>query len=218
MGKSRDGIIFLHGIGRSGSCMASVEREARSRDLGTLIIDYPARRHDLSSLADYVEQVAAPWISQLDGSLHLVTHSMGGLVARAWLTRYRRAKLGRVVMLAPPSQGSEIADLLAPTGIFRAIYGPAGVQLTTRQSAALVALLGVVDYPLGIIAGRRSLDPLGWLVLPKPNDGRVSVERTKLEGMADHIILPVTHAFLTHDPVVIEQTYTFLEKGRFHRI
>ena len=218
MGHRRDGIIYLHGIGRSGSCMASLEREARSHDFRTLIIDYPARRHDLSSLADYVEKVAAPWIDALEGSLHLVTHSMGGLVARAWLTRYRRAKLGRVVMLAPPSQGSEIADLLAPTGVFRAVYGPAGMQLTTRQSAALVALLGRVDYPLGIIAGRRSFDPLGWLVLPKPNDGRVSVERTKLEGMADHIILPVTHTFLTHDPIVIEQTYAFLMEGRFRRV
>ena len=212
-----DGVILLHGMGRSSAAMATMERAIRHAGYRTLNLDYPGRRLDLAGLADEVAGLAARWIASLDGAVHLVTHSMGGLVARAFITRHRPSRLGRSVMLAPPSQGSELADLLHRTAAYRRVFGPAGAQLTTRPAGATAALLPPVDFPLGIVAGDRALDPLSWLILPKPNDGKVTVARTKVEGMADHIVLPATHTLIMRDPAAIAATIGFLRDGRFPR-
>ncbi len=118
-----------------------------------------------------------------------------------------------MVLLGTPSGGSEIADRLVNFEPYRRIFGPAGAELTTDH-AARDALLGDLDYPLGIIAGTRSLDPLGWALLPKPNDGKVTVARTKVAGAA-HLTLPVTHTFMMRSPAVIAATSRFLCHGRF---
>ena len=140
---------------------------------------------------------------------------MGGLLTRAYINRYRPPNLGRVVLLAPPSQGSEIADLLDRRWLYRKFFGPAGMQLGTRVNEGLGDLLGRVDYPLGIIAGDRAVDPLGWLLIPGPNDGKVSVNRTKVRGMSDHVTLHATHALMMRNVRVIQHTIHFLRHGRF---
>ena len=91
-------------------------------------------------------------------------------------------------MLGTPNSGSEIADRLKNFGAYRAFFGPAGQQLGTQRDAAIEALFPPVDYPVGIIAGNRSIDPVAGTMLPKPHDGRVSVANTRLDGMADHIV------------------------------
>ena len=116
---------------------------------------------------------------------------MGGLLARVYIAKYRPSRLGRVVMLGTPKGGSEIADRLKNVSPYRAFFGPAGQQLGTMRDAATGALLPPVDYPVGIIAGDRSLDPMASLFLAKPHDGRVSVENTRLDGMADHIVIHI---------------------------
>lgn len=147
--------------------------------------------------------------------MHMVTHSMGGLVARALLTRYRPARLGRVVMLAPPNGGSEIADLLGGLAPYRWWFGPAGAQLGRRRDAATAALFGPISYELGVAAGSRSLYPLASALMPRPNDGRVSVAGTAVEGMADHIVLPTPHPLIVRDRAAVEQVVAFLRDGRF---
>ena len=142
---------------------------------------------------------------------------MGGLLARVYLARYRPVRLGRVVMLGTPNGGSEIADRLGNLIAYRAFFGPAGRQLGTVRDAALDAMLPPVDYPVGIIAGNRSIYPLASAMLPRPNDGRVSVENTKLDGMADHIVIGASHPGLPRNRLAIEQTITFLRDGRFSR-
>ena len=117
------------------------------------------------------------------------------------------------MLLGSPSGGSEIADRLVGFAPYRRIFGPAGAELTT-DDAARDALLGEVDYPLGIIAGTHALDPLGWMLLPKPNDGKVSVARTRVPGAA-HRTLPVTHTLMMRSPQVIDATRRFLREGRF---
>lgn len=153
--------------------------------------------------------------AELDGKLHFVTHSMGGLVARAYIRRHRPGRLGRVVMLAPPNQGSEIADLLRGNPLYRAFFGPAGGELITEQPEQLSQLLGDVDYPLGVIAGDRSLYPLSSLLLPGPNDGRVSVARTQVPGMSDHVTLPASHPLIMRNRRAITQVLHFLRHGQF---
>lgn len=212
-----DGVVLLHGLGRTSASMRKFQRSLVRAGFRTLNLDYPSRRHDIAALADQVGPIIERFAAKLTGRLHLVTHSMGGLVARALIHHRRPARLGRVVMLAPPNQGSEIADLLGGTRTYRRIFGPAGAQLGTLGAGAMADLLGPVDYELGIIAGTRALDPLGWAALPKPNDGKVTVAATKLAGMADHIALPATHTFIMRDPAVIAASIHFLREGCFPR-
>jgi pimeloyl-ACP methyl ester carboxylesterase len=170
----------------------------------------------LRRLADPVAAFAAA-----HGRLDIVTHSMGGLVARALIAARRPANLGRVVMCAPPNRGSELADLLVSLNLADTLLGPAHAHLVTRRRPADEALLGPrdtpVDYELGIIAGNRSLTPVPARILPPPHDGKVSVKATHLAGMADHIILPVPHSLMTAHPASTGQALHFLQEGRFRR-
>jgi pimeloyl-ACP methyl ester carboxylesterase len=141
---------------------------------------------------------------------------MGGLLARVYLARYRPQRLGRFVMLGTPNGGSEIADRLKHFTAYRAFFGPAGQQLGTQRDAAVDAILPPVDDPVGIIAGNRSIYPITSVVLPKPHDGRVSVENTRLDGMAGHIVVGTSHPWLVRNNEAIAQTVLFLRYGKFN--
>ena len=212
-----DGIVLLHGIARRASSLATLERALRADGYATLNLDYPARSRCIADIVASLHAPIARFADACGGRLHFVTHSMGGLVARAYIACHRPERLGHVVMLAPPNEGSEIADLLRNNALYRGFFGPAGAELVTAKPDALCKVLGEVDYPLGVIAGDRSLDPLAWLLLPGANDGRVSVERTRVAGMADHITIHGTHTLIMRNREAIAQTRHFLKHGRFDR-
>lgn len=212
-----DGVVLLHGILRRAASMKLLEEALAAEGCRVLNLDYPSRHQGLSEIVAGLQAPIEAFAAELGGNLHFVTHSMGGLVARACLTRFRPERLGRVVMLAPPNEGSEIADLLQRNWFYRSAFGPAGGELATRRSEELCGLLGAVDYPLGVIAGDRSLYIFASLVLPGPNDGRVSVERTRVAGMSDHIVLHTSHPLIMRDPEALAQTIHFLRNGRFRR-
>lgn len=212
-----DGIVLLHGIARRSGSLATLEHALDADGYRTLNLDYPARDQCIEDIVAGLHEPIARFCGALDGRLHFVTHSMGGLVARAYITRYRPEHLGHVVMLAPPNEGSEIADLLRNNALYRAFFGPAGAELVTARPDALCRVLGPVDYPLGVIAGDRSLYPISSLLLPRPNDGRVSVERTQVAGMADHITIHSTHPLIMRNRAAIAQTLHFLKHGLFDR-
>jgi pimeloyl-ACP methyl ester carboxylesterase len=208
-----DRVVLLHGIARSPASMAPLAEALTEAGYQVRNQNYPSRSGDLEHLADIVWSDAAAFIEQPGGRTHFVTHSMGGLLVRIVIARHRPHNLGRVVMLGPPSQGSEIADLLAGNPLYRWFFGPAGAELGTAQAARLQVLLGSVDYPLGIIAGDRAFDPVGWLMINGPNDGRVAVARTTVAGAAAHLTLHVTHTFMMRDKRVLRQTIRFLRDG-----
>ena len=206
------GVVLLHGIARTSASLKTLERALLATGFATLNIDYASRHKPIAALADDIHPVIAGF-AERDAPLHFVAHSMGGLVARAYIAKYRPARLAGVVMLGTPNGGSEVADLLRGSRLFRAFYGPAGLELTT--SVRPNALPGV-DYPVGVIAGNRFIDPVaGLFVLPKPNDGRVSVQSAMLAGMADHVVVNTSHTGLPRHAVAIEQTLAFLRDGRF---
>ena len=149
-------------------------------------------------------------------TIHFVTHSMGGILVRYYLSRHRPENLGRVVMLSPPNQGSEAADHLRHTALYAWFNGPAGQQLVTGPGG-LPEQLGPVDFPLGIITGNQHSFFDAWLadVIPGTDDGKVSVERAKVEGMTDFLVLPYSHPFIMNADETIDQTLHFLRVGRF---
>lgn len=217
-----DLVVLLHGILRSKMDMLPLSRYLRKRGYETVNILYPSRKKNLEDLTDFVEEKIKSRKGYNEGQrIHFVAHSMGSLIARYYIATRKPLNLGRVVMLGPPNTGSEFADFLrehkhlAP--MFRKIYGPASDQLHTKYKH----LDGEITYSLGVIAGSKSVNPLALWVLPRKivgaHDGIVSVERTKIAGMADHIVLPVTHSFMMFSPEVMAQVACFLETGAFRR-
>jgi pimeloyl-ACP methyl ester carboxylesterase len=211
----RRAALLLHGHGRTGLSMGLLAARLQAAGWDTLAPSYGFRR-SLPAILDVLKGPVASFAADRE-SLDIVTHSMGGLVARALITAHRPANLRRVVMLAPPNRGSELADLLASLNLAETILGPAHSHLLTRRSAADEALLGPVDYELGIVAGNRSLGPIPARILPPPHDGKVSVLATHLAGMADHIVVPVPHTLMTAHPLTGAQALHFLRHGRFQR-
>lgn len=211
-----DGVVLLHGIGLNPSSLSKMEAALKDAGYQTLNLDYPDRKQDLAGIVTEINPAITSFAASVSGSVSFVTHSMGGLVARGYIATHRPSNLGRVVMLSPPNSGSEVADFLKSNPVYEAFYGPAGQQLTTYQDPSLSALLGKVDYPLGIIAGDRSIDPVSsFLLIPGPDDGKVAVSRTMVEGMADFTVIHATHTFMMDNPQVISNTLLFLRESRF---
>jgi len=124
--------------------------------------------------------------------------------------------LGRVVMLGPPNQGSEVVDELRDVPGFGFINGEAGQELGTGANS-VPRRLGPANFDLGVIAGTSSVNPVLSEMIPGPDDGKVSIESTRLEGMSDHIVMDVSHTFMMRDDEVIEQVISFLQSGKFRR-
>lgn len=148
------------------------------------------------------------------GIVHFVTHSLGGILLRYYLEEQDLPRLGRVVMLAPPNQGSGVVDAISWMPGFDLFNGPAGDQLGTDEHSIPLSL-GPVDFELGVIAGTKTVNPILSLYLENPDDGKVSAENTKVEGMQDFLEVPHSHTFMMRKEIVISQALQFLKTGYF---
>jgi pimeloyl-ACP methyl ester carboxylesterase len=210
-----DSVILLHGLIRSDRSMQKLENALREQGYAVYNVSYESRSKGIEALA---EEAIAPALAEVSPrhELHFVTHSLGGILVRQYLENHDIDNLGRVVMLGPPNKGSEVVDRLKDFPGFRFVHGDAGLELGTGATS-LPNRLGQANFDLGVIAGTRSINLFLSLMIPGANDGKVSVESTRLEGMRDHLEMEVTHPFMMRNDRVIEQVIHYLKTGRFRR-
>ena len=210
-----EAVVLLHGLVRSHESMEEMGNALAAEGYYVLNVDYPSTTTNIEELSDDVMEALseAEDLSRFE-KIHFVTHSMGGILVRSYLSRNEIPNLGRVVMIAPPNQGSELVDIMGDWWIFEKINGPAGRELGTGERATPIRL-GPVNFELGIIAGDRTINWINSLLIEGPDDGKVSIDHSKVKGMQDHVIIHATHPFIMKNEEAIRATIRFLESGKF---
>lgn len=205
-------LVLLHGLCRTSRSMAKMEEALVAEGYNVINVDYPSRSATIEDLTEQVFQTLEEKLPP-SGKIHFVTHSMGGILLRNYLEHHEFPRIGKVVMLAPPSRGSEVTDKLGHLKLYQWINGPAGNQLETQSHPLR---LKAPEFKLGIIAGDRSINPILSMLIPGPDDGKVSLARVKPAAYTDCVQLHVTHACMMRNRQVIDQTKYFLKNGRFY--
>lgn len=210
-------VIVLHGVARSSSSMEKIARIIAEKEPNFEVhnIDYDSTNYSFDELVDILHKDLSKIITNKEIKVNFVAYSMGALITRYYIQKYRPKNLGRVVMLAPPNQGSEAADFFKDNILFKKIFGKAGQRMGTKKDS-IVYELDDVDFELGIIAGDRSVDPISSLVIQGADDGKVAIEKTKVNGMKEHLVLHTSHTFIIYNNNAIDQTIYFLKNGNFN--
>ncbi len=206
-------IILLHGLARTSASLLILENRLEEEGFITINETYPST--DLP-LPELIETVIPPLLQKCEQSskIHFVTHSMGGIVVRGYLANNTVPNLGRIVMLAPPNRGSKLVNRMRDVPGFDLLNGPAGDQLSADMNSVPNTIQDK-DAEIGVIAGDLSLNPIFDALIDEPNDGKVTVEETKLKTMKDHLVLPVSHTFIMNSGDVARQIVHFLKYGYF---
>jgi len=211
-------VVLLHGLARSSHSMVPLQKALSKNGYGTCNIDYPSTDYTIEYLSnEYLPAALKQSIPDDADRVHFVTHSMGGIILRHYLKHNQFKRLGNVVMLSPPNAGTEVVDKLGNIFIFKALNGPASIQLGTGANSVPIEL-GPVDFKLGVLTGSKTINPILSAMIPGKDDGKVSVERAQIKGMSDFMVLPHSHPFIMRSKEVIEQTVYFLKRSRFQRI
>jgi triacylglycerol lipase len=206
-------VVLLHGLARGHGSMARLAKVLRAAGFDTWGRTYPSRRHSISYLAG---ELADAIVEQAgDRPVCAVTHSMGGVVVRH--LNDPRIHWQRIVMLAPPNRGSQLAAGLVGNPVFRWYYGPAGAELANGSTWP------APPAPFAVIAGTRNralTNVTSWTMgrrfaATTKNDGTVAVDETKLDGMAAFAEVDATHTWIMNDPKVHQLVLGYLRDGTF---
>jgi pimeloyl-ACP methyl ester carboxylesterase len=210
-------VVVLHGIFHTSWFMQPMADYLEKQGYQVLNLDYPSTKYSIEDLIELTAKDIDSRISDKTRTVNFVGFSMGGLLVRGIIAKHRPENLGRVVLLGTPNKGSEVADFLKDNYLYKTFFGPAGQQLCVQNYSDLQHLFGKVDYELGIIAGNSTIDPISSYIIPEVDDGKVSIESTKLEGMKDHIIISSDHILMPSNKEVQRQTLEFLKNGFFKK-
>lgn len=213
--ENSDCVVLLHGLNRSWRAMGKMAQALQAEGFSTANVDYPSQQGTVETLAPVA---VGSGLSECRKSgaqrIHFVTHSMGGILFRYAHGVEPIPELGRVVMLGPPNKGSEVVDITRNWAVAGLFSGEAGKQLGTNDDD-IPANLDPVDFELGIVAGTGTINPFMSAVLPEADDGKVTVERTKVDGMTDFLVVTKSHRTLMQSDSVIQNTAAFLHNGQF---
>lgn len=213
---SDETVMLVHGLGRTNRSMRKLERYLIGQGYTVVNLDYPSTKFDLEHLSTHYLAPAISTAKASSTTIHFVTHSMGGILVRHYLSTHSEQSIGRIVMLAPPNRGSEIIDVFGEYSLFKAALGPAAQQLSTSENSA-PNTIPAISQEIGVIAGTSSLNPLFSHFIDGTDDGKVSVSSTMLPEMQDHLVLDVGHTFIMTDTNVLDQIVHFLDHGTFQR-
>jgi len=208
-------VVLLHGLNRSWRAMGKMAEALQDEGFSTANVDYPSQQGTVETLAPVAVGSGLDQCRNIGANkIHFVTHSMGGILFRYAHGVEPIPELGRVVMLGPPNQGSEVVDITREWAVAAMFSGEAGKQLGTDEDD-IPANLKPVDFELGIVAGTGTINPFMSAVLPAADDGKVTVERTKVDGMTDFLVVTKSHRTLMQSDSVIQNTAAFLHSGQF---
>jgi len=210
-----DCVILLHGLARASTSMTAMAEALVASKFKVANVDYPSRHYSVEKLSEAAVSAGldACTLAAVE-HVHVVTHSLGGILIRDYLKRQDIPELQRIVMLAPPNHGSEVVDNLKDIPGFQWFNGPAGNQLGTDENSVPLQL-GAISSDAAVIAGTRSINLYLSTFLDNPDDGKVSVASARLDGMCAMLLLPVSHPYIMKDKKSIEQTISYLKTGRF---
>ena len=210
-----EGVMLLHGMARTKRAMRSMGRALAAKGYRVCNVGYPSTKKMMDPL---VQEHLGPAVALCRQAgfrrINVVTHSLGGIMLRAYLAEHAMPDLGRVVMLSPPNRGSEVVDVLGDWAAFDWLNGPVGDQLGTGEGSVPLSL-GPAVFELGILTGDRSINWILSLYIPGPDDGKVSPDHAKLEGMKDFRVIHATHPMIMRNNEAIELTVRFLKTGTF---
>ncbi|MBL8024977.1 MAG: alpha/beta hydrolase [Fibrobacteres bacterium] len=212
---AKECVILVHGLARTSKSFNKLEKVLSGKGYNVINVDYDSRKHSISDLADLALAPILKNTAEYD-KVNFVTHSMGGIIVREYFSKKTINNLGRVVMLGPPNKGSEVAENLKEWSFYKLINGPAGGELGI-DSSSTPNKLGPVNFELGVIAGDRSINWINSMMIKGADDGKVSIESTKITGMVDHIIIHTTHPLMMKNEYVIDQVIYFLKNGKFSK-
>lgn len=213
----RETAVLLHGLGRGAGSMSRLEKALAEGGYRVINLDYPSTRHSIDELVAILAGELDRCCREAEAPVHIVTHSLGGILVRAYLARESFAPLGRVVMLSPPNRGSELVDAFGDNPLYELILGPAAQELGTEEGS-VPRELPPVDFELGVITGDEAINPIGAWLIPGESDGAVSVESARVAGMKDFLIVGENHTFIMQSPEVVGQVLYFLEHGHFRAL
>jgi len=211
--QANDTVVLLHGLMRQPASMAKMADALEEEGYQVHNLGYPSRKKSIEELAVIVRQAIVKRTNATD-KIHFVTHSLGGILVRQIQKTDPLPNIGRVVMLAPPNQGSEIVNKIGHWKAFTWANGPVGIQLGTENDG-LIAQLGPVDFECGIITGDRSINWINSCMIAGSDDGKVSTQRAKVAGMSAYKVMHTTHPFIMKKKAVIQTTIRYLKTGKF---
>ena len=177
------------------------------RGFETLNLPYSSFRQSMDEIVDHVARETGSSSKRT----HFVTHSMGGIVLRYLAKRYPELVTGNVVMLAPPNQGSEIIDWLEDSPLGRFSLGPGGMSLSTHRLPREVPSFDG-SHDVSVIMGRRNRLPIFDSLLVGENDGIVTVEGGRVEGVKRLEVVDAEHTFIMAEKFVLERIAELLKQ------
>ena len=211
---SYDTIILVHGLGRTSTSMVLLKRRLEKAGYQVISESYPSTKRTIQEHAKWLQTIINQCEKDQPNNIHLVTHSLGGIITRYLFATKKPDSLGRVVMLSPPNAGSEVIDFLKDSELFKGLLGPSSQQIGTDKDS-IPQNLGPVDFELGVITGDVSFNPINSLLIPGEDDGKVSLESAKVKGMKDFLVVHKSHTFIMNSPEIANQIIHFLQNGIF---